>query len=259
MRSKLLFAVFVAVVSTATVSPAQDDPPLVLEDHFQTYRLEFPWDVFELLTLRDQFSSYDIAGEHLEKLANPAQKNEEPIIDPNRHQTWWRINADQGFTRTVFVSHQFGSFKLTVREPRYLVLPANKFLTEPANGGELPVANHYLCYEADGDTLNIPAVIQDQFGTATIFIKQPRYFCNPVEKTHGGQFFPIIDFDAHLTCYDIETGLPPIGADVWLQDQLHFTGNQALEPCWFCIPSSKDGVVGTEESTWGRIKSLYNR
>jgi hypothetical protein len=31
-----------------------------------------------------------------------------------------------------------------------------------------------------------------------------------------------------------------------------------LEPCWLCLPMLKLYTVPNEESTWGKIKSLYS-
>lgn len=259
MRLSLLLLALVVIASSVTISPGQISPPLVNEDHFQTYKLFYNFQTYEVVKLRDQFDAYEVTNERLELLGNPAMKNEEPIIDGRRHHTWWAIDTGVSAVRKISVTHQFGNYELIVRAARFLVLPANKYLAIPDLPAPLPDANHYLCYDAVGDTLNIPVVIQDQFGTGSILIKQPRYFCNPVEKTLiDGTIFPILDYDAHLTCYDIETGMPAPQADILLQDQFHYTSNVAMEPCWFCIPSIKERVVGTEESTWGRIKALYS-
>jgi hypothetical protein len=46
--------------------------------------------------------------------------------------------------------------------------------------------------------------LADQFGSDTVQVEQPEYFCNPVVKVHNGVTTRIEEKQVHLTCYDIK-------------------------------------------------------
>jgi hypothetical protein len=240
---------FVAAFIIPTV-PA-DAQLLPLENHYKTYDTGGPqW--IEQIWLHDQFGDYQIDELFLEKFANPVDKNQEGIVEPIVHQTWWRLFATT-LGRRVTATDQFGTHVWTVLNPAYLLVPAlkNDF------SQQLPEWNHYLCYEAFGPVPGVEVTLADQFGTLITIVLEGRYFCNPVEKAREtGEVFPIIDPGAHLTCYFIDD--PNIyGLEITALDQFgEWILNLDKSDC-LCLPALKEDVVGSEESTWGRIKALY--
>jgi hypothetical protein len=233
-------------------SASADAQILPLENHYKVYDTQ-PLTYVVPLQLRDQFGLYAVDDLILEKFANPVDKNGEGMVDPLIHQTWWKV-ALEAPVRTVTATDQFGTNDWIVFNPSYLVLPAIKNGTP----SDLPPPwNHYLCYDAVGPSPDVEVTLADQFGTLITIVLNGKYFCNPVEKTHPtGDFYPIIDPEAHLTCYQIDDP-NPYGLDVTATDQFGFWNLNIGSSRCLCTPAFKEGVVGTEESTWGRIKGLY--
>jgi len=61
--------------------------------------------------------------------------------------------------------------------------------------------DHFKCYEAKGDPVNVTVDLEDQFGVEPgVLVKKPELFCNPVDKNGEGIRNPA----AHLTCYWIK-------------------------------------------------------
>jgi hypothetical protein len=83
-------------------------------------------------------------------------------------------------------------------------------------------------------------------------------FCNPVEKVFQGEVSPISDQFLHLACYQVDNttnyDVTESVADQFGARPITLGQNEFL-----CVPAIKETVVGTEQSTWGRIKSLYNQ
>jgi hypothetical protein len=247
----LPWVVWIAVFVLFPPGPAGAQGTLP-ENHYKTYETLGPALTIPM-TLRDQFGFFTVSDITLEKFANPVDKNGEGIFDFEAHQTWWRLFIPQA-ARTVVVADQFGAGEWTVGSAFYLLAPALK--NPPAEGGTLPDRNHYLCYEVlGGPSPGADVVLSDQFGTITTQVGQAKLLCNPVEKTVEDVSYPVVDPVVHLACYDI---VDPNPYDVPLvaMDQFGFWSLVALQSQCLCVPATK-GIVGTDESTWGRIKSLY--
>jgi hypothetical protein len=66
---------------------------------------------------------------------------------------------------------------------------------------------HFQCYAVvrSEPPLQVPVFLTDQFDTAanpqTVFVTRAFRFCNPTDKFHRNQFFPIADDRQHLTFY----------------------------------------------------------
>jgi len=225
------------------------------ENHYKVYTLLEQYLHTGVIGLSDQFGTYTVDVLVHDKFANPTEKNGEPIVFPEVHQTWWRIDPPiptPGWD--VEVENQFGTFNWRVREAEYLVLPAQK--NEP---GPLPEHNHYLGYRVEGDALGVPVVLVDQFGTVSAVVTYPELLLTPVEKSVPGAIFPIIDPDAHLAVYRIDP--PQVYQTTFVAfDQFGQWPNVANEHIWLCVPSWKRVITTpTEESTWGEIKSLFRQ
>jgi hypothetical protein len=241
-------------------SVALAQPELPRENHYRVY-LARPLTYVEPIGLRDQFDKYTVDAFVLERWANPVEKiipetNERfPPVDPVIHQTWWRPNANLPYKqREVVVIDQFGTNKWSIFNPEYLVNPALKNVPPPATP---PVWNHYLCYRAAGPPLGRVVILVDQFGTVTVQLVQRFRFCNPVEKTHilTGEVKPIIDGRAHLACYAYPRN--PFAYPVVAVDEFGTWQFDANNDDCLCMPALKEHVVRTEQSTWGKIKAMY--
>jgi hypothetical protein len=55
-----------------------------------------------------------------------------------------------------------------------------------------------------GPPVGATVTLDDQFGSDTVQVEQPEYFCNPVVKVHNGVTTRIQERALHLTCYDIK-------------------------------------------------------
>lgn len=243
----VLLAALIALCLSTVGGPAFAQPDGI--DHYLVYEVaKVPFS--ESVTLVDQFGGSDVLLQTLLYFANPVSKNSEPIFDTQLHYTWYRFTEGNP-TRSVTLSNQFGTQEWTVGNAGWLAVPARKNETGP------PIsANHYKCYSAGGAFTQRTVVLKDQFGTAQTIVLKPVLFCNPAEKTHSGRTYPIVNDEAHLACYEIQyfsVAVPSVLA----QDQFLTGDLQIGLASWLCVPSTKLFPIPTEESTWGRIKSLY--
>jgi hypothetical protein len=243
------------VLLSAGAALAQDLPR---ENHYKVYHT-IPYTVAKPLLLTDQFGSFDANAFLLERFANPAEKRVGadiyPIVDPLVHLTWWRITPPPAQPpKSIIGIDQFGIAPWTLYDPVYLLNPSLKNVT-----GNPPIWNHYVCYQAVGPDPGRLVVLADQFGGSEVFVLRAEYFCNPVEKRHldDGRVYPVIDYKAHLACY-MMTDTNPMAHPVMAVDQFGNWIFDAFQPDCLCLPALKEHVVRTEESTWGKIKALYN-
>jgi len=230
------------------------------ENHYKVYRTT-PITVVKPVSLVDQFGPITWTDFVLERFANPAEKIHPdgtvfPIIDPIIHQMWWRIHVPQP-ARTIVGIDQFGTSQWHLRDAVYLINPALKNVTpDPIGGPHPPIWNHYVCYEALGPTVGRPVIVVDQFGQTNVVVIQGKLFCNPAEKRADGIIYPIIDYAAHLACYLVQDPTP-MTRSITAIDQFGYWQLQTYESDCLCVPALKEHVIGTTESTWGKIKALY--
>lgn len=221
------------------------------ENHYLVYETMPDYTFQAPIILFDQFGEYSTDFVILDKFANPVEKNGEPIFEPLLHQTWWLIdNPQPGWL--VRLENQFGLQDWYVGDGRYLVNPALK--NEP---GQPPPWNHYECYEAQGPAMGMPVQLIDQFGFYDAIVMEPELFCNPCAKDAFGILYDIIDPAIHLACYRLDPPYPS-GFQFFAFDQFGEWLLEAIETCWLCVPSLKLVAVGTEETTWGKVKSMYH-
>ena len=100
--------------------------------------------------------------------------------------------------------------------------------------------DHFKCYRAEGDRpADVPVVLTDQFGPSEAHVLKTSRFCTSVEKKHGDILTPIMDKDAHLEFYDIESqGETPSLVEVSNQ----FGPKQKLEvgrAAYLAVPTQK--------------------
>lgn len=248
MRGMVLLLSLALVLA---VSLNQAAAQFVPENHYLVYEVPQVYVFTGQIELGDQFGVFATPEVIFDKFATPVSKNGEPIFEPMLHQTWWQIFDPQSIW-WVTIANQFGQQRWQIKDGRYLVLPALK--NQP---GSPPPWNHYKCYDAFGPEVNIPVLLQDQFGTRSMVATKPKLFCNPVEKTVNGIHYPIMYPEAHLACFELQPP-QPLGIPAMAFDQFGMWDMAILEPCWLCLPTIKLQAVPAQPETWGKIKSLYS-
>jgi hypothetical protein len=250
----LLAGLLVGVAQSAQAQPAGVD-----WDHYWVYDV-FPSPTFPIgpVVLTDQFTTETHQVGFLRHFMNPAEKIHEglisPIHRPELHYMWWELNPTPFFRPGVVVTNQFGPQLIDVREPRFLLNPAAK--NDPTM--QIPLGNHYKCYDCVGQPVNAQVHLSDQFGQRDAFVTFPKLHCNPTHKsTSDGVFYPMVDPLEHLVCYEIDPY--PAFYSAVVADQ--FITNWQLQEIgpdrYLCVPSEKHDPTPTTPSTWGRLKALY--
>lgn len=257
-KSRVLVAIVLAVAA-GTIAVAQDAvaqlTPLNL-DHYKIYELDpTNFKDGEPVGLTDQFDEYEFRIDGPFRLGVPTQKNHSNLFFPDLHHTWYRVrNLEPQPSRLVVYENQFGEGVVEVGDPSWLLAPAAK--NSPS--GEPPAGrNHFLCYEALGGGLGVFMNLINQLTDEDITLLDPKLFCNPVKKLHFGNFSDIVDDQEHLVCYDFDPHGILTGIPLALADQFLITQGQPFESVLLCLPSLKTGVTPTDESTWGKVKSIY--
>ena len=86
---RAMLALVALALCCALAAQAQPWPE---ENHYKVYLVDPPHTFVGPVQLHDQFGGYFTDMFVLEKFANPVQKNDEPILFPEAHQTWWRVD-----------------------------------------------------------------------------------------------------------------------------------------------------------------------
>jgi hypothetical protein len=256
-----LSVLFIAALVALAVPRANAQVPITW-DHYKVYEILPPGPQGPTglpLTLTDQFGVSQHTLGHMVRFQNPVMKIDGPlafpITDPRTHYAWWEISP-QPYSNTVVVSNQFGDQTLIVGDALYLWTPALK-----NESGPLPVQNHYKCYACQGQPVNRPVGLQDQFDQPGFFFQTnvlfPRFLCNPVEKQlPSGLTFQVIDPDRHYVVYDfnpIDTRLnTAVMMDQFAQGPMELQPSRLL-----AVPSFKHLITATSSRTWGQLKMLY--
>ena len=262
--SSALLAVAVLALSGAPALAQKDDggttgPPGI--DHYLVYVAAPNAGPFGVL-LHDQFEPPTThVADVTNFFANPVSKNNEGIIDPVLHYTWWHLTPPRPFSANLIATNQFGDQQLSLYDAEYLWNPALKNVQGPGAQGDLPaalpVANHYLCYHATGAFTPRTVTLQDQFGAYEAVVLAPEWFCTPVEKTYQGHVDPIVRPDAHQVCYRIQPITPFPGVPITFLDEFRFGQTFLSQQIWLCVPTFKHDVTGADPTTWGNLKAIY--
>lgn len=100
---------------------------------------------------------------------------------------------------------------------------------------QIPLANHYKCYEIlNPPTISIAVNLVDQFVTQGATVVRPRFLCNPVRKNGSSVPNP----NLHYVCYEIQAGAIPTRT-VSTTNQFHTLTFKVQQPRLLCLPSSK--------------------
>ena len=256
---------------------AQDSAPATVSitvasvGHFLCYRAaaakaasgQPPFTTFvpQVVTLEDQFETKLTNVGKLTGLCNPADKNNEGVIDPNTHLTAFGIKdgkTDPPQPKLVGTQHtvvnQFGTLVVSVTKINRLLVPSSKSLgeTPPLPLGSNTV-DHFKCYgikvaKAPSGQPPFPTftplnvTLEDQFGLRVFTATKPSLLCNPVDKNGEGIQRPA----DHLMCYQFklastmppQPGFTPTRVSATNQfgsGVLDATATESL-----CVPSQKD-------------------
>jgi hypothetical protein len=239
-----LFA-FIALSSVALNVNAQ----IERLDHFSCYRAEGPR-INQLARLQDQF---DVMDQQLDlaliarpfQFCNPADKipaggTVTPIIHPTNHLTFYlMLDFPPGPSREVTIINQFGEQRLRVPGwAFFLAVP-----TEKNAEGKPEDLDHFKCYRARGEPLNLTVRLLDQFfpNGREVEVREPDLLCNPVVKRHAGATTPIGNEEAHLVCY--LTTRTPFEGEIRTDNQFVDAGPLRIGPAQrLCVPSKKQVV-----------------
>jgi hypothetical protein len=242
------------VIFTAPRAHAQ---PVPIWDHYKVYGVQPTVTSGATVVLRDQFVTTTHSVYTLDWFATPAEKRlsdgtGQPIFDPRTHYAWWRI-TEVPLDLAVAGENQFGTQSFVLTRARYLLNPALK-----NEQGELPLKNHYKCYECLGNPVNVGVTLLDQFGTWQAQVTIPRFFCTPTEKQlPTGLQYPIVDPAQHYVCYEI-TPPDPLPHSAVITDQfVPPMGVQLVPGQFLCVPTQKVEPTSAGAGTWGRVKILY--
>ena len=247
---KLWFAIALLAFTTVLASSSQAQlPPEQRVDHFRCYIVPMSPVLNVAATLTDQF---DVAAGQVEQITqlvivrfcNPVQKTLSsgvitPIVNINHHLTLFTINTQPVVLRTVVVKNQFGQQVLTTADAKILAVPTGKALPpNPAPPAPTDL-DHYKCYNASGNAVNVLANLKDQFLSENTTVLRPVLFCNPVKKTHGGIIVGILNPDVHLVCYATSAS-SFAGTSINIRNQfVSLTNLVVRQPDLLCVPSLK--------------------
>jgi hypothetical protein len=251
-----------ALLGPGPRAAAQQGPFDLPDDHFLCYKgktqpgdLVLPTGL--QATLTDQFEAdklYDV--EKPRGICNPADKNDEGIVDAVTHLAPYDVRAAAGEpthvpAENVRLLNQFGEITVNTTKEDRVLLPAHK----DAAGGPVTVpvsqghdVDHYKCYQirvAPGSPRfphDVQVTLEDQFETpAKLYdVKKPRLLCTPVDKNGEGIKKP----DGHLACYKVR----PAGGEprhvrrigVSTADQFVIHKIDTKKEDLLCVPSLKN-------------------
>jgi hypothetical protein len=142
----------------------------------------------------------------------------------------------------VVVKNQFGRQTLRAFSPEILAVPTAKNDQPPPAPDSL---DHFQCYRAYGPSLSTSlkqttVKLSDQFHPVvaeTVTLQRPIAFCNPVEKTHGGDVTPINHPADHLVCYTFQP--TPFAGGVSTRNQFGGGSLPLAGADILCVPSQK--------------------
>jgi len=249
-----VFAVTLVVASLAILPVNDAHAPLLPVEHFETYLVTAEITSGAGVTLEDQFGISEHIVNRLEQFAIPVQKNDEPLDNTTSHLSFWTITDPTFIAREVVVDNQFGEQSLKVFDGIYLAAPA---LKNDEGRTELPTdLSHFKCYKVQGVAPGNKVTITGQFGTHTTTVLQPGLLCVPAKKTTDkGVVYPVVNPMEHLLCYKIE--VVGTGQTVLIRDQFSTSQTPLSFMDLLCVPSMKNPPVPTEQSSWGKMKSIY--
>ena len=221
-------------------------PPESELDHFKCYRVASS-PRFLTVGLRDQF---DFPGGpptafpvlQATELCNPVEKVHNGQVFPRKfpdvHLTCYFVQDVTPRFHDVEARNQFGGETLRTLEAERLCVPSTKEVVPPPPP-PTPELSHFKCYNAKAKFTGATVFLSDQFAQNEAELKKPELFCNPVEKTFGGEVTPITNREAHLKCYSLKEEPQFHGADVEVRNQFGVQRLSVRKARALCAPASK--------------------
>ena len=187
-----------------------------------------------VVQIADQFGTQTTDLGSPTRFLVPVLKNDETLTDVFSHLTCYTI-PDGTAGPLVISTNQFGAQPLTLGAPDSFCVPTEKLISPgPIN------IDHYKCYLATGAAVDVGVSLQDQFGTLSAIVLNPRLFCTPADKNGEG----IVDPVMHLTCYDTTPpGEAPGPVPILNQFLPAADVLGLLEADMLCAPSTKEIVI----------------
>lgn len=223
------------------------------------------------ITLADQFDGEGKVRHFFVKrplaLGNPANKNDEGILDPETHLVAYRLFPN--FVKNVLkgkqfrqlppvrVINQFGEMTLELWDlPNRLLVPSAKSLEGPVEPLEDPPIDHFQCYgirTALGFEKQQVSVVDQFEDPKDIKLVRPRHFCNPTDKNGEG----IKNQSEHLLCYTVRSdrhrrfarGRGQDGREVYTNNQFGPLEGEAQWETELCVPSMVSDMPDAIEAT----------
>jgi hypothetical protein len=124
-----------------------------------------------------------------------------------------------------------------VVKPGLIVRPNPRPVPSP-----VPVkGDHFACYMLEkGPNLKAEQVtIKDQFGSAKVVLGMPKMICNPSQKIHRRQRFPVENEKRHLVCYEMIEQSPNKDYKLEIKNQFETRNVRSTNRELFCVPSLK--------------------
>ena len=168
--------------------------------------------------------------------ANPVQKNQESILDPNAHLTWYRVyDPVPDPLRTVNYTDQFGRRRVYLGRKAGFLTPTLKY----RRGARFPERlDHYVAYQVlESTQVNKAVKLRDQWGRAEAKVYYPLFFAAPSRKWHAGGVDGVKNAKAHLAIYRISPS--PLEKQVTVRDQFGRRVVHAFRRVLLAVPCQK--------------------
>lgn len=225
--------------SAAAIPPFAPDAALPL-NHFFCYQITTSQPVSETVRLQDQFDTKPKKAKvgAAVRLCNPVQKTHDnkvtEILYPNDHLLLYRIGTHRAEPSIeVQVRNQFGVAQLAVYTPAEVLMVPTRKLPH----GRPKDTDHFKCYAVQGQPLNVPVILKDQFQQKQTLVLSPFALCNPTRKFHKDRWTEIKHPDAHLVCYQVEPA--QFTKKVTTINQFRREDITAVFADLLCVPSRK--------------------
>ncbi len=210
-------------------------------DHFLFYDIATQ-PAGDVIGVQTQFDVGPAAGPEKLQLraaiafANPVQKNDEKILDPNAHLTWYAAyDWVPDPTRIVNWTDQFGRRRAYIGRKVAFLSPTQK----ARRGSKFPEKlDHYVVFQVlDSSPVGKAVKLKDQWGGYDAKVYYPRYFAAPSRKWHNGETHGINNAKAHLAIYQISPS--PADKAAKSRDQFGTRVVNARRAILLAVPCSK--------------------
>jgi hypothetical protein len=169
-----------------------------------------------------------------------------PVEDPTAPASPEHLNAYPIHTRfdrinNQVISTQFGTVQVDLIRRSFLFVPTAKSLISIPPDLVSPVTDHHQCYSVRR-SIGAPRFQRitgvtgvDQFGSHTVDLLRPRYFCAPANKNNEDPG-ALSSIDS-LLCYRTRRRQPFGEQNVFVNDQFLAREVKLIKRWEFCVPS----------------------